>query len=79
MSPDQIKKEMAKFLKLAQDRLNDDEKLSDLVSESLILVEMVIHLQEVLKVRLVQQDLQPVQNVEILCVSFLLKPEIKFA
>ena len=62
MSPDAVKTEMAKFLKLPIARLGDGEKLSDLVSESLILVELVIHLQEVFKIRLVQQDLQPVQT-----------------
>lgn len=54
---------MSKFLNQPVERLQDDASLSSLVSESLVLVEMVIGLQEDFGVRLSQEQLQTVSTV----------------
>lgn len=58
-----VKEAMAKFLRLDISKLDDSRALLDLVSESFILVEMVIDLQEDFGIRLGQKDLDGVQSV----------------
>lgn len=58
-----VKERIAAFLKLPETELQDSAVLTDLVAQSLLLVEMVIELQEDFGVRLVQQDLKTVKTV----------------
>lgn len=63
VTPEQIREKMAAFLNLPLSRLEESARLGDLVTDSFILVQMVIELQEDLGVRLVQEDLKSVQTV----------------
>jgi acyl carrier protein len=64
MDRNNIKAFMAKQLNIPVTKLADDSSnLTDLVHESFILIELVIALQEELKVRLVQEDLQEVKTL----------------
>lgn len=64
MNRENVKVFMAKQLNIPVSRLSDDSaNLTDLVHESFILIELVIALQEELKVRLVQDDLQEVKTL----------------
>jgi acyl carrier protein len=58
-----VKVKMADFLRLPVSKLEDDAALTNLVTESFALVEMVIELQEEFSVRLVQEDLKNVKTV----------------
>lgn len=59
-----VKDAMAAFLKLPVAQLEDARVLTDLVSDSFLLVQMVIELQEEFGVRLVQEDLKTVKTVQ---------------
>jgi acyl carrier protein len=59
-----VKETMAAFLKLPVAQLEDTRILTDLVSDSFLLVQMVIELQEEFGVRLVQEDLKTVKTVQ---------------
>ncbi len=64
MNRDTIKAFMAKQLNIPVTKLSDDSaNLTDLVTESFILIELVIALQEEFKVRLIQEDLQEVKTL----------------
>ena len=54
---------MAGFLKKPIDSLKDDALLTDLVTQSFMLVEMVIELQEEFRVRFGQEELKQVRTV----------------
>jgi acyl carrier protein len=58
-----VKAKMAGLLRLPISKLQDESALTDLVAQSLVLVEMVIELQEEFGVRLVQEDLKDVKTV----------------
>jgi acyl carrier protein len=58
-----VKAKMASLLRQPVAKLRDDAVLTDLVSQSLLLIEMVIELQEEFAVRLVQEDLKDVKTV----------------
>ena len=58
-----VRARMAHLLNHPVEKLRDDMALQDLVTDSMILVNMVIELQEDLRVRLVQQDLKDVRSV----------------
>jgi acyl carrier protein len=58
-----VRERIAVFLKLPESELQDSAVLTNLVAQSLLLVEMVIELQEDFGVRLVQQDLKAVKTV----------------
>ena len=60
---DEVKEKMAGLLKQPVARLEDATALTDLVTDSFLLVEMVIELQEEFGVRLVQEDLNHVKTV----------------
>ena len=60
---DEVKKRMARILKQPVTKLEDTTVLTDLVTDSFVLVEMVIELQEELGVRLIQEDLKEVKTV----------------
>jgi acyl carrier protein len=54
---------MAEIIKQPVARLGDDVLLSNLVTDSFLLVDMVIELQEEFAVFLVQEDLKTVKSV----------------
>jgi acyl carrier protein len=58
-----VKREMSELLKQPIARLKDDMLLSDVVSESFVLIETVIELQETFGVRLIQDDMRHVRTV----------------
>ena len=58
-----VKQKMAGLLKQPVARLEDPTALIDLVTDSFLLVEMVIELQEEFGVRFVQEDLNHVKTV----------------
>ena len=58
-----VKETMATLLKQPVAKMEDGTVLTDLVTDSFLLVEMVIELQELLGVRLVQEDLNHVKTV----------------
>ena len=70
-----IKGRMAAFLRQPVERLEDIAVLTDLVTESFILVEMVIELQEQLGVRITQDDLKEVKTVGDLTAVFAAKTQ----
>jgi acyl carrier protein len=62
-TPAAVKRRMAAFLKLPEERLADDALLASLVHESFVLIQLVMDLQEEFGARLVQDDLRDVQTV----------------
>jgi acyl carrier protein len=58
-----IKARMCRLLKLSEARVPDDAVLTDIVSDSFMLVETFIELQDEFGLRLTQQDLGGVQTV----------------
>jgi acyl carrier protein len=58
-----FKSKMSKLLRIPVARIQDDSVLTELVTDSFILVDMVIQLQEDYEVRIVQEDLKPVKTV----------------
>jgi acyl carrier protein len=58
-----VKRRMALLLRQPVERIDDQSMLTEVVAESLLLVEMVIEMQEQLGVRLVQADLKDVKTV----------------
>jgi acyl carrier protein len=64
MNREAVKNSIAKFLNIPATRLADESiVLTDIVQESFILIELVIELQEQLKVRLHQEDLEEVKTL----------------
>ncbi len=63
VTADRIKAKMSSLLRQPVSKLQDDTVLTDLVTQSLLLIEMVIELQEEFGVRLVQDDLKNVRTV----------------
>jgi acyl carrier protein len=72
-SADEVKSHLARILKLPPERLDDMRILTDLVTESFALVEMVIELQQELGVRVVQDDLKDVRTVGDITALFAAK------
>ena len=62
-SRDEVRAKIAEFLQHPVKKLQDDVILTDLVTDSMILVNMVIELQEDFSIRLVQEDLKDVKTV----------------
>jgi len=60
---EEIRAEIAKFLRKPPAKVGDAVALMDLVQESFVLVEMVIDLQETFSVRFGQADLSAVKTV----------------
>jgi acyl carrier protein len=70
---DTVKGKMATLLRQPVEKLTDDTLLTDLVTDSFLLVQMVIELQEEFGVRLVQEDLKDVKTVNDLTCLFEMK------
>jgi len=60
---ERVRAKIASFLKIPPDHVQESAVLTDLVSESFVLVEMVMELQEEFGVRIMQEDLQHVKTV----------------
>ena len=60
---EEIRAEIAKFVRKPPAKVGDGVALMDLVQESFVLVEMVIDLQETFSVRFGQEDLSAVKTV----------------
>lgn len=70
----EFKNSIATFLQIPSDRLSDEStNLSDLVSESFVLIELVIQLQDEHKIRLNQEDLTNVKTLSDLLDVLVLK------
>ena len=67
---DDVRAKMAEFLQHPVKKLQDAAILTDLVTDSMILVNMVIELQEDFSIRLVQDDLKDVKTVGQLLAVF---------
>lgn len=65
-----VKEKIASTLRQPLSRIQDDVLLTDLATESFVLVEMVIELQEDLGVRVMQDDLKGVKTVADLAELF---------
>ena len=60
---EEVRVKMAEFLRHPVSKLPDEALLADLVTDSMILVNMVIDLQEDFRIRLMQEDLKEVKTV----------------
>ena len=60
---EEVRLKMATFLRQPVEKLQDGTILTDLVTDSMILVNMVIDLQEDFAIRLMQEDLKDVKTV----------------
>jgi acyl carrier protein len=60
---EEVKKHIALILKQPNHKLEDDVLLTNLVTDSFVLVDMVIELQEEFGITLVQEDLKNVRTV----------------
>ena len=69
-SRDDVQAKMAEFLHHPIGKLQDTTILTDLVTDSMILVNMVIELQEDFGIRLVHDDLKDVKTVGQLLAVF---------
>lgn len=58
-----VRMKMAEILHTSVETLQDTMLLTDLVTDSILLVHMVIELQEVFGVRLVHEDVQEVKTI----------------
>ena len=63
VNPEEIISRIAKVLNISSDKFNDETSLKDLVSDSFLLVEMAIELQEDFTVRFSQEDLKKIDTV----------------
>ena len=63
VQPEKIKNRIAGVLNISLDKFNDDTTLKDLVSDSFLLVEMAIELQEDFGVRFTQEDLKMIVTI----------------
>lgn len=70
-----VKAKMAKVLNLNVDEVDDGALLTDVVHDSLCLVELLIELQEDLGVRIVQEDLHEALTVDDLAAMFARRSE----
>ena len=59
-----VKTKIAEVLNISADRVSEETNLKDLVSDSFLLVEMAIELQEDFRVRFSQEDLKVVHTVQ---------------
>lgn len=62
-SKSSIKQQLADFVRIPVDRLAEDRALTDVIADSFIMVEMLLNLQEDLRVELSTEDLEGVHTV----------------
>jgi acyl carrier protein len=75
VSRSEVRRKIGEFLRQPAERLDDSAVLTDLVSDSMILVNMVVELQEDLRVRLVHDDIKSVRTVGDLLTVFEAKSQ----
>jgi acyl carrier protein len=63
MQPIDIKQQLAEFTKIPLARIDDDAAITDLVSDSFMLVEMLLIMQDQFCIELEQEDLGEVVTV----------------
>jgi acyl carrier protein len=63
MQSQDIKQQLAEFTKIPVERIEDDAAITDLVSDSFMLVEMLLLLQDHFAIELEQEDLEEVISV----------------
>ena len=63
MTATEVKQKIAEILGQPPTRVQDSAVLTDLVTDSFVLVDMVVQLQDELGVRLMQDDLKDVKTV----------------
>lgn len=68
MHIDEIKKKIATLTKLPIDSISDDKEISELVSDSFMLVELFLSIQEQFQIELDQEDLEHVNTVHQLLI-----------
>ena len=73
--PRDVRRRMATFLDVPPEHLTDDARLSDVVAESFLLVQLVVELQDALGVRVGAEELRGVQTVGDLVELFDAAPE----
>jgi acyl carrier protein len=71
----EFRKKIASILRISSDKVQDNCALTDLVSDSFALVDMVVELQEELSVRLTQENLRDVRTVSDLWAQ--IEPQLK--
>ena len=59
-----VKTKIAEVLNISAERVSEETNLKDLVSDSFLLVEMAIELQEDFRIRFSQEDLKVVHTVQ---------------
>lgn len=63
MDTNSLREKVASLLRQPVAKITDDRLLADLVTQSFVLIEMIIELQEDLGIHLVQEDLKDVRSV----------------
>lgn len=63
MQTEEIRQKIAQFTKLSVASITDDKEITDLVSDSFMLVELLLSIQEQFKIELEQEDLEQVISV----------------
>jgi acyl carrier protein len=58
-----IKEQMAQYLKIPLDRMQDDAQLRNIIPDSFMLVELLIELQEEYAMQLNQADIEKIHTV----------------
>lgn len=71
LNPQNLKKNIATFLKIEESSFDDQTELKNLVQDSFLLVELVMGLQEDFGVRVMQDDLREVRTAGDLIQVFL--------
>jgi acyl carrier protein len=72
-----VKQQIAAILKQPAHKVQDDVMLTNLVTDSFVLVDMVIELQEEFGITLVQEDLREVKTVGDLVELFIQRTAAK--
>lgn len=75
-SPREVRQRMAIFLDVSPAQLGDDARLSDVVAESFLVVQLVIELQEAMGLRITAEDLRSVETVGDFVRVFEAAPEV---
>ncbi len=73
LNRDQVRQQLAEFIKFPVSSVTDDKKLTELVADSFVLIELMLTLQEDLNIELVQEDLENIYRVSDLLDLILLK------
>ena len=66
-----VKEKISQFANLPISKLQDEALLTDVITESFVLIEMIMELQEEFNVRFFQEDLQDIKTVEDLTQLFV--------